>query len=61
MTTTTDDLAELDSPADVLAFARGSRVAAIRAEADLLLAAVTWAEQHPPESIEVSATWATRW
>ncbi len=58
MTTTAESLAELDSPADVLAFARDSRVAAIHAEADLLLAAVTWAEQHPPESIEVSATWA---
>ncbi len=58
MTATAEGLAELDSPAGVLAFARDSRVAAIRAEADLLLAAATWAEQHPPESIEVSATWA---
>ena len=25
----------------------------------LLLAAVTWAEQHPPESIDEAATWIT--
>ena len=48
------------SAADVLAFARDSRVAADRAEADVLLAAVTWAEQHPPESIHDAATWSTR-
>ena len=51
-------LGELDSPADVL----GSRVrhaAANHAEADLLTAAVTWAEQHPPESIGEEATWIT--
>ena len=46
--------------ADVLVFARDSRVAADRAEADVLLAAVTWAEQHPPESIHDAATWSTR-
>ena len=44
----------------MLAFARDSRVAADRAEADLLLAAVTWAEQHPPEAIHDAATWSTR-
>ncbi len=32
----------------------------MRAEADLLLAAVTWAERHPAESIEDAATWADR-
>ena len=60
MTTTQDDEAELDSAGEVLAFARDSRVAADRAEADVLLAAVTWAEQHPPESIHDAATWSTR-
>ncbi len=35
----------------------GSRAAADRAEADLLLAAVRWAEQHPPESDGLEATW----
>ncbi len=55
MTTIRDDL---DSAAAVLEFARDSRAAADRAEADVLLAAVTWAEQHPPESIYVAATWS---
>ena len=54
MTTTRPDL---DSAAAVLAFARDRRAAADRAEADVLLAAVTWAEQHPPESIDLAATW----
>ncbi len=49
---------ELDSAAAVLELARDSRAAADRAEADVLLAAVTWAEQHPPESIHVAATWS---
>ena len=40
-------------------FAREARAAAIRADAVLLLAAVTWAEQHPPESIGEEATWIT--
>ena len=56
----TTSRAELDTATAVLAFARDSRVAADRAEADVLLAAVTWAEQHPPESIHDAATWATR-
>jgi hypothetical protein len=34
---------ELDSAADVLAFARSRRAEANRAEADVLAAAVTWA------------------
>jgi hypothetical protein len=47
-------LGDLDSPADVLAFARERRSAADRAEADLLQAAVTWADQHPAESLEAA-------
>lgn len=54
MTTTRE---HLDTSTDVLLFARESRAAADRAEADLLHAAVTWAEQHPPESIALAATW----
>jgi hypothetical protein len=54
MTTTRPDL---DSAAAVLEFARERRADADRAEADVLLAAVTWAEQHPPESIDHAATW----
>ena len=57
MTTTRTDL---DTEGAVLAFARESRLAAQRAEADLLVAAVTWAEQHPPESIHEAAIWSTR-
>ena len=41
----------------MLAFAREPQAAADRAEADVLVAAVTWAEQHPPESIASAATW----
>ncbi len=41
----------------MLGFARDRGAAADRAEADVLYAAVTWAEQHPPESIELAATW----
>ena len=47
----------LESPSAVLVFARARRFDADRAEADVLLAAVTWAEQHPPESIHQAATW----
>ena len=46
-----------DSPVEVLRFARERRADADRAEADVLLAAVTWADQHPPESIDDAATW----
>src|ERR1700712_4275264 len=49
----------LETSSEVLAFARDARVAADRAEADVLLAAVTWAEQHPPESIDLAATWVS--
>ena len=54
MTTTRPDL---DSASAVLGFARDRRAVADRAEADVLFAAVTWAEQHPPESIDEAATW----
>ena len=58
MTTTAPaTIEELDSPSDVLAFARTRRADADRAEADVLTAAVVWAEQHPPESIHEAATW----
>jgi hypothetical protein len=54
MTTTRPDL---DTATAVLGYARGRRADADRAEADVLFAAVTWAEQHPPESIALAATW----
>ncbi len=54
MTTTRPDL---DTASAVLGFARDRRAVADRAEADVLYAAVTWAEQHPPESIDEAATW----
>ena len=60
MTATTDtDREDLDSAREVLVFARESQAAANRAQADLMVAAVTWAEQHPPESIDEAATWIT--
>ena len=58
-TTTSTDREDLDSARDVLVFARESQAAANRAQADLMVAAVTWAEQHPPESIDEAATWIT--
>ncbi|MBA3783859.1 MAG: HNH endonuclease, partial [Nocardioides sp.] len=39
----------------VLAFARSSRVAADRAEAELLVAACEWADLHPAESVSDAA------
>ena len=57
--TTNTDRGDLDSAPEVLVFARESRAAANRAQADLMVAAVTWAEQHPPESIDQAATWIT--
>src|SRR3982750_4385202 len=58
MTTTAPAaIEELDRPSDVLVFARARRADADRAEADVLSAAVVWAEQHPPESIHEAATW----
>ena len=57
--TTNTDRGDLDSARDVLVFARESQAAANQAQADLMVAAVTWAEQHPPESIDEAATWIT--
>ena len=54
MTTTRPDL---DTARAVLAFARDRKAAADRAEADVMFAAATWAEQHPPESIAGAAVW----
>jgi hypothetical protein len=51
------DLEDLDSSADVLRVARRARAEAMHADAVLMTAAVTWAEQHPPESIDETATW----
>ncbi len=48
---------ELDSAEEVLAHAREQRAISLTAEAEILRCAVTWAEQHPPESIHESATW----
>ena len=56
MTTTRPDL---DTAAAVLGFARDRQVEADRAQANVLSAAVTWAEQHPPESIDEAATWVS--
>ncbi|WP_248581031.1 hypothetical protein [Nocardioides sp. InS609-2] len=39
----------------VLVFARSSRVAADRAEAELLVAACEWADLHPAESVSDAA------
>ncbi len=50
---------ELESPSDVLGFVRARRAAADAAEADVLVAAAVWAEQHPPESIHHTATWVS--
>jgi len=50
---------ELDSASDVLRVARAARTAATKADAVLMSAAVTWAEQHPPESITEASTWIT--
>ncbi len=56
-TTEPTTIGELDSASDVLVFARWCRAEADRFEANVLMAAVTWAEQHPPESIDDTATW----
>src|ERR1700712_4003584 len=48
---------ELDSPSGVLEFVRSNRRVADAAVAAVLLGAVTWAEQHPPESITEAGTW----
>ena len=53
MTTT----AGLDTATAVLEYARAEKPAAHRAEANVLQAAVAWADQHPAESIHDAATW----
>ena len=58
-TTSATSVEGLEGPADVLDFARWCRSEADRFEANLMLAAVTWAEQHPPESITWAATWSS--
>ena len=55
MTTTAATAVELDSAAEVLRFACEQRAVVEAGEAALLRAAVTWAEQHPVESIEQAA------
>ncbi|MFL6003159.1 MAG: hypothetical protein ACJ72P_12705, partial [Nocardioides sp.] len=47
-------LGDLDSPRQVLAFAREQRTVADRAEALLMQSAVAWADQHPAESLEAA-------
>ncbi len=61
MTTTANLAPELpDTAAGVLAFARGRREAADRAEADLLEAAVQWAVIHPAETLDDAETFRLR-
>ncbi|MEO7350993.1 MAG: DUF222 domain-containing protein, partial [Marmoricola sp.] len=50
---------DLDSPLDVLAYARSCQIESDLAQANQFTAAVIWAEQHPPESIDEAATWLT--
>ena len=58
-TTATTPTEVLDDPREVLAFARSCQVESDRAQANQFIAAATWAEQHPPESIHDAATWLT--
>ena len=58
-TASTATVGELDTPAEVLAFAREQRVVVDRAEARLLQAAVVWAAQHPAESLEAAEVFRT--
>ena len=55
---TTEALAQLDTAAAVLDFARTRRADADRAEADLLEAAVQWAAMHSVDSILEAETLA---
>ncbi len=57
--TATTPTGDLDDPRDVLVFARACQVESDRAQTNQFIAAVTWAEQHPPESIDEAATWLT--
>ncbi len=50
-----------DTASGVLAFARGRRAAADRAEADLLQAAVQWAVLHPAESLDAAESFRLRY
>ena len=60
MAATTDtNRGDLDSAREVLVSPGRAKPQPTRAQADLMVAAVTWAEQHPPESIEAAATWVT--
>jgi hypothetical protein len=55
--TSTTPTEVLDDPRNVLAYARACQVESDRAQANQFVAAATWAEQHPPESIHEAATW----
>ncbi|MFC6286641.1 HNH endonuclease signature motif containing protein [Nocardioides sp. GCM10027113] len=55
MTATTVSTSPGESPVEVLAFARDRRRAAQVAEAELLVAGVEWAVQHPVESLVEAA------
>src|ERR1700712_3796631 len=55
--TTPTSTGDLENPMDVLAYARSCQVESDRAQANQFIAAVIWAEQHPPESIDQAATW----
>ncbi|NPC98915.1 HNH endonuclease signature motif containing protein [Nocardioides sp. zg-DK7169] len=50
------ELSDCDTPAAVLAFAQRRRVAAQRAEIDVLEAALVWAAMHPEESVSTGST-----
>ena len=52
----TETLADVDTAAAVLGFARARRDVADRAEAELLQAAVAWAGMHSTESLDDAAT-----
>ena len=49
------ELADADSAAEVLAYARGERATELRAAANQLAAAVAWADLHPAEALDVMA------
>lgn len=55
--TTPTSTGDLDNPLDVLAYARSCQLESDRAQANQFIAAVIWAEQHPPESVDLAATW----
>ncbi len=54
-TATAASMPELDDAREVLVFARERKAASLRAEAELLQAAVVWADQHPAASIQAAA------